>query len=171
MLTPRVLRFLRIQRLATSLSGVCFGVIISVLANWLSQQWVRWLPLVIAVGTGAAIVGILSYLRQRQEFEVAIGSPLTIRSPEDARLYARQGFVGYVPLYTPKYGTDAARLSVEERVKAVEALDFDRLKVAESNLQPTIEAIRSHKTELKHCWLLATRGAKEKPGSLPYPGF
>jgi len=56
---------------------------------------------------------------------------------------------------------------VEERLAAVERLDFERLNVRESNLQPTLEAILSHAGRLEHCWLLATRG-EEVAGSLPY---
>jgi hypothetical protein len=168
MFSPQIRRFLRLQRIAMSLAGLSFGLLLSVLSNWLSEQWVGLLPWVIAVALVSGVIGLVFFFRKPLPgIDVAIQIPQTIRSPEEAKQYARRGFVGFVPLYTPKRGTAADSLSVEQRKEAVEALDFDRLQVRDSNLQPTIEAIVSHASQLEQCWLLATRG-DDVPGSLPY---
>lgn len=167
MIPPHVRRFLRMQRIAMTMAGLCFGLLLSVFANWLSEKLVWLIPLVITAALISGVIGVVLYLRKPVSVEVLIRTPRTIRSPADAQRYARRGFVGFVPLYTPKRGMAADALSPEERLKAAEALEFDRLDVEASNLQPTIEAIVSHADRLEHCWLLATKGSNV-PGSLPY---
>jgi len=167
MFSPQVRRFLRLQRISLSLAGFSFGLLVAVFSNWLSEQWVGLLPWVAAVAILSGVVALALYARQPIGIEVAITVPVTIRSPDEAKRYARRGFVGFVPLYTPKRGTPAESLTLEERLAAVEGLDFERLHPRESNLQPTLEAILSHTGRLEHCWLLATRG-EEVAGSLPY---
>jgi hypothetical protein len=167
MFSPQVRRFLRLQRISLSLAGFSFGLLVAVFSNWLSEQWVGLLPWVAAMAVISGVVGLALYVRQPLGIEVAIKAPVTIRSPDEAKRYARRGFVGFAPLYTPKHGTPAENLTIEERLAAVEGLDFVRLHLWESNLQPTLEAILSHKDRLEHCWLLATRG-EEVAGSLPY---
>jgi hypothetical protein len=170
MFSTRVRQFLQWQKLITWLAGLLFGLLVSVFSNRLSAEWANWLPW---VGIIALIVGGVSvwlFLRRPPGIGVAIRSPRTIRSSQEAQQYARRGFVGFVPLYTPQPGTPAASLTVEERLAAAEGLDFERLQPEASNLWPTIEAILSHASRLEHCWLLATRG-QSVPGSQPYAQF
>jgi hypothetical protein len=153
------------QQLATGFAGLCFGVLLGILPDVVvAQGW--WL---VATIVGIAVVAsVLSQiLPKKTDLDVVIQSPLTIRSEVDALYYARKGFVGFVPLYTPKRGTNAAQLSLEERAVAVETLDFARLQLEESNLEPTLKAIVAHASQLRHCWLLSTQG-KRAMGSLPY---
>lgn len=167
MFSPRMQRFLRWQRLATGLAGLSFGLILSVFSNWLSEQWAGLLPWVLGVAVISGVISFILMLRKPVGAGVVIRSPQTIRSPEEAQQYARRGFIGFVPLYTPKPGTAAAALSPEERAAGVEALDFEGLQLLESNMQPTIEAILNHGSRLEHCWLLATR-SHDGGGSIRY---
>lgn len=167
MFSPQMRRFLRLQRISMTLAGISFGLLWSILANWLSERWTWLIPIVVAVGLISGLVALALFVRKPIGIDVSIQSPVTIRSPEEAQQHARRGFVGFVPLYTPKRNSSAEALLPEERRQAVEALEFERLGVEESNLQPTIKAILSHSYRLEHCWLLATRGRKAS-GSLPY---
>ena len=167
MLSSRIRRFLRLRQIFSGLAGLGFGLLLSVLSNWLSEKWIGLLPWIAGVAVLMGLISLILSLREPFDIDVAIRSPLTIRSPHEAKLYARRGFVGFVPLYTPKPDTEAEKLSPEERLEAARALDFDRLQIEESNLWPTIQAILAHSSQLEHCWLLATRG-RSVPGSLPY---
>lgn len=167
MLSLRMQRFLRWQRLATGLAGLSFGIILSVFANWLSAQGSALLPWVLGVAVVSGVISLIVMLKKPAGGGVVIRSPRTIRSPEEAQHYARRGFIGFVPLYTPKPGTAAAALTPEARSAAVEALDFERLQLLESNMQPTIEAILTHTSRLEHCWLLATQNP-DGGGSIRY---
>jgi hypothetical protein len=167
MLSPRIRQFLRLQRLAMALAGLTFGLLTSVFSNWLSEQGLGVLPWIIGVAVVSGLATIIFFARRPVGIEVAIESPRTIRSPEEARRYARRGFIGFVPLYRPQAGTAAAHLSAQARAAAVEARNFELLQVEESNLRPTIEAILSHASRLEYCWLLATRG-QNQAGSAPY---
>lgn len=152
------------QRLSAGLAGLCFGILLGIVPDIVvTKSWL--LITVVTVGVVAAVISWL--LPQSTDLDTVIRSPLTIRSDYDALYYARKGFIGFVPLYTPKPGTAAKLMPPEDRDQAVVNLDFDRLQVEESNLEPTIAAIVAHASKLEHCWLLSTQGANA-PGSLPY---
>lgn len=140
MLPSQLRQFLRLQRIAMALIAVV-----------------------------SALAGLILFLRQPTDVPVEMSAPVTMRTAEEAALYARRGFIGFVPLFTPRRDGQAATLSAEEQARAVEALDYDRLRLEESNLQPTIHAIGSHASRLEHCWLVATVNRDpHTPGSLPY---
>ncbi len=167
MFSPQMRQFLQWQRLATGLAGLSFGLLVSVFSNWLSAEWAGWLPWVMGIMILTGLASLVLALRKPPGLGVAIRSPRTIRSPQEARRYARRGFIGFVPLYTPQPGTPAAALAGPERLAAVRALQFERLNLEESNLRPTIEAITSHASALEHCWLLSTQ-ANDGSGSILY---
>ncbi|MEM1279183.1 MAG: hypothetical protein AAGG53_03980 [Cyanobacteria bacterium P01_H01_bin.152] len=158
-------RFLKPKRLTGGLAGFCFGVLIAAVTDTLAAQSIAILAAIAVVALIAWFVSLL--IQYPSDIEVSIKSPLTIRNRHEAARFARSAFIGFVPLYRPKRGTAAAALSPQERQTAIETLDFDRLQLEESNLEPTITAICAHQTQLRHCWLIATLGA-EAPGSLPY---
>lgn len=166
MLTSRLRRFLHLQQLSFWIAGTASGIVLSVLANYLTDN-LDWLYIVVAIGVAALVVGVVTSMRKINEIEVAIHAPQTIDTPAEAKMYARKAFVGFVPLYKAKEHTPAAQLTPTERHDAVVDLAFDRLCVEESNLKPTIEAIVAHSASLQHCWLLTTAG-KDKAGSHPY---
>ncbi|MBI5842856.1 MAG: hypothetical protein HZB19_22415 [Chloroflexi bacterium] len=163
MFSPRIRRYLRLQQILTALASLLFGMLLSVLSNWLSEQWKTLLPWVGVAFAICFISAIIVTIRQPANIEVLIRAPRTLRAPHEAKNYARRGFVGFIPLYNPIGFT----LSEQEIKDAVDTLDFDRLKLEDSNLKPTIHAVLSHAERLEHCWLLATRG-KDLPGSLVY---
>lgn len=165
--SPQLRRFIQWQRMIMALFGVLFGLVLSVLSDWLVNQGLTYLPWIIVATLIIGLVGLVVTIRRPPGIEVAIRSPLTIRTETEARQYARRGFVGFVPLYKAKRDTAAAQLTAEARAAAVEAGDFDCLQVEDSNLQPTIEAILRHASRLEHCWLLATDGPAGR-GSAPY---
>jgi len=159
---------MRAQRLFTSLAALSFGILVSVFANWLSERWVPLLPWIAGIGLLAGVAGfVLTWRGRPPSTEALIHAPVTIRTPAEVVRYARRGFVGFVPIFTPKRGTAADKLPLAERQRLVEALDFDALQIEQSNLMPTIVAITTHGARLEHCWLLTTGGA-DTQGSRPY---
>ena len=166
MLSPKIRQFLQLQRLALGLAAFMFGLITSVLSDWLGSSGTNLLPWIVGVALIAGLIGGIAWLRRPVGVEVAIRSPRTIRSTTEAEQYARRGFIGFVPLYRPKSNSLAANLSDAELAQAVEDRDFGRLQVEASNLQPAIEAIVSHAERLEYCWLLTTTG-QEVTGSQP----
>jgi hypothetical protein len=161
----RLRRFLRLQRLSAGLVGLTFGVLISILANWLSDQWARYIPILVVLLIVSTLAALALYMREPfNPVKIAIRAPITIHNELDARQYARPGFVGFVPYYTPRWSSPASKLDSKARQKAIEALDFAALDIENSNLMPTVQAIISHKERLKHCWLIATAG-QEGEGS------
>jgi len=169
MLPSQFRQFLRLQRLSMALAGFAFGILVSVFSNWLYEHGGALVPWMALVAVVSGLIGLALFLRQPADVTVEMRAPITLRSPDEAALYARRGFVGFVPLYTPKHDRLTETLTAEERAKAIEALDWDRLCLEESNLQPTIHAIASHASRLEHCWLLATVNRDpQTPGSLPY---
>jgi hypothetical protein len=160
-------RFLNAQRTLMTISGTSFGILLSVIANWISSGEFTWLLPYIAILTvitgGVALY--LTFRRPLPRIAVVMRTPVTLRSSEDTRRYGREGFIGFVPLYSPLAGNPAVQLTPEARRKAVKDLDFDRLCLTDnSNLRPTMTAIQAHAGHLKHCWLISTSGEN---GSLP----
>jgi hypothetical protein len=167
MFSPQIRQFLRWQRISMLLAGASLGLLSSIFSDWVANQGRMLLPWLALVAVGSSLASLVYFFRKPVGIEVAIKSPQTIRSAIEAERHARRGFIGFVPIYRPKGGSTAAGLSAEERAAALEALEFGRLRLEESNLQPTIEAILAHASRLEHCWLLATSGQKVA-GSLPY---
>jgi uncharacterized damage-inducible protein DinB len=124
------------------------------------------LPLIIALTVIAVGFWLFVMIRQPAGIDVLIRAPRTFRATSEERIYARLGFVGFVPIFTPKTGSKTERMTLQKRETAIQSLDFDKLNLEESNLEPTIKAILAHSSRLEHCWLLSTRG-KDIAGSLP----
>lgn len=158
-------RFFSPQRLTGALAGFGFAVLLTAVTDLLAAQSL----MILAAIAGIALVAWLASLaiKRPSEMEVLIQAPQTIRTEYDALYLARQAFVGFVPLYRPKAHTAASQLSHHQRQEAIEALDFDRLQLEESNLATILAAICAHQSQIKHCWLVATLG-QQAPGSLPY---
>ena len=168
MANPSFNNLFSLQRLLAGLSGVCFGLVVTRITNFFAALpwWVAAIAAIFALITWGLSLAVD---QKPSDIDVVIHSPQTIRTHVDVLYYARAGFVGFVPLFNPKRESSAAQLSMDERLDAARNLDFERLHLEESNLEPTIKAIRTHAQEgtLKHCWLLATVG-QNAPGSLPY---
>ena len=166
MFSPRIRKYLRIQQILTAFTTLLFGILISVISNWLSEGWKALLPWLAGAFVLTLVAAIIITLRQPAGINVLIRAPRTLRAPNEMEAYARRGFVGFVPLITFKKGSASETLSLQERADAINNLEFDRLVPDAFNLEPTIKAILSHASRLEHCWLLSTTG-KNYPGSLP----
>lgn len=169
MMPANLRRLLRLERITFGLTGVAFGFLLSMVANLLSGEPYRFIPIVGGATVILALISGLLVVRNRPGSAMLIRSPRTIRTAGDAERYARRGYVGFVPLYKPLRHSAANQLSVEQRLEAAKNLDFDALDIANSNLQPTVQAISTHAARLGHCWLLSTACADPSaPGSQPY---
>jgi hypothetical protein len=121
----------------------------------------------IAIGFFVTI-GLSLLLRRRSpDIDTIVESPLTLRHDAEKQMHAKEGFVGFVSIYTPERDSPAAKLTQEERETAIKEQNFQLLQLEKSNLKLTIEAVRTHASQLKHCWLLSTYG-QQTQGSLPY---
>ncbi len=171
MLPAHLRRYVRAQRVFVGLAGLAFGVLVSVFSNYVFERSTSLLPWVAAFALVIGVVGaILSWRQRPPGIEVMIQAPIAVATEREQKAYARRAFVGFVPIYTPSRGSQAEKLSADERAHCIAELDFARLQLEESNLAPTIKAITSHKDRLEHCWLVATSG-KEAPGSRAYVGL
>ena len=159
--------FLGSRKPYQTIAAFGFGILLGIIPNWVvagGTYIVVFLAIITAIAWLASVL-----LPKAAEFDVTIKNPLTIRNQQEAKMYARKGFIGFVPLFTPKRDSNSSKLSFEQRLEAVKNLDFDALEVEQSNFEPTIKAITSHKRELQHCWLLATTASSsESQGSLIY---
>lgn len=158
----RLRHFVNIQRMTMSFAGTCFGILLSVFANWIysPERLQRFLPWLAVLTFVAVVVAVVFALRKPLPgISVKIGAPLTLRTPLDSDRYARRGLVGFVPLYNPMDGNPAKDLKPAERRAAVMNKDLDKLCLdMNSNFRPTITAIRAHAPKLEHVWLIATQG-------------
>jgi len=93
--------------------------------------------------------------------------PIAMRNPPEIIRNARKGMIAFVSLYNPiKDSTykDLSRKEQEKKMdefrKAAKELDYSRLNFEQSNLEPLIKAIVTHRSKLQHCWLIATAGER-----------
>ncbi len=150
-----------------SIAGTAFGLVLSVFANYLTDN-PSLFAIILVVGLLFLVIGAVSSVRQINEIEVAIRSPLAIRSTEEAARYARKGLIAFVPLFRPNDRSPARPLSPTEVHNAALALEYEKLCLEESNFKTILVAIETHKTALEHCWLLTTAGGEGQVGTAPY---
>lgn len=152
----------RARNWTTGIASFCFGILIGVIPNLIATpQILLWAAPIL--GTIAFLASVISLLlRQQSLIEASIRCPQAMRSQDDETLYARKGFIGFVSLYN-----NPGKLTPEELQVAIASLNFKRLQLENSNLQPMLYALKAHASQLQHCWLIATIGS-EAPGSLPY---
>ena len=159
-LSPRTYR-----SLAVFLSGILVGIFPDIAVA-------GGIPAIVLIAGLALIAWIVSiFLPKQPRFNVIIKSPQTITSSQEEINYARQVFIGFVPLFTSHSAAvrQFAKDEKDEYNNAIKNLEFGRLDLEQSNFQPTIKAIISHKSKLKHCYLLATTGTSQAAfGSLEY---
>ena len=169
MFSTQIKQFLQIERLLSGSLGVLFGLLLSVLSDWLVQQQqvlIVWL-LIAGMIIIAVILLVIRLRHPLKDIDVAIHSPLILRSDEQKRQYAHRGFVGFTPLYKPPRNSQAAKLSAEELKHAIENQQIEKLDIEQSNLFPTIQAILTHATKLEHCWLITTEGKNPEESTRP----
>lgn len=169
MFSAQLKQLLRLERLLSGTLGVLFGLLASIASDWLVQQQ-KSLLVWLLFGGMMIIAAILLAIRIRhpiKDIDVAIHSPLILRSDSQRRQYARRGFVGFTPLYRPPRGSKAAELSADALKQAIEDDRFDQLDIEQSNLFPTIQAICTHAAKLEHCWLITTAGKNPAESTQP----
>ena len=158
MIIEKIQGIFRSRRTYRALALFLSGILVGILPDLVFGGGIIVIGGIAAIALIAWIVSLL--LPRQHRFNVIIKSPQTITSPQEAKSYARQVFIGFVPLFTPQ-SNSVRKLDKEakdEYDNAIKNLDFDRLHLEKSNFQPTIKAIVSHQSKLKHCWLLATTG-------------
>ena len=170
MYTQRLRQRIQLHRLASGLAGLSFGIILSVVSNWLTDDYARLLPWVFALAVIFGLVSAAIFFKQPSAIRVSFKPPVVIRRPEEAPAIARRGFVCFVPILRPHPLSAARRLTPAQLQTAVKQLDFQRLPPEESNLQTLITAIASHASRLEYCWLLTTAG-EQQAGSAPFAPF
>lgn len=113
---------------------------------------IRWLPVVIVLIL--LVVGLyIAEMWQPRKTIVIPGSPQTLDTPEDHKLYARAGLVALVS----KYRSFAKPPPSPEIIAAALAnCDYRQLDLENSNLGTIIHAVVAHKSRLRHCWLIGS---------------
>ncbi len=163
-MSPWARRALRSERWSAALAGIGLGLVLSFIGNQMTAGTAPF------IAGGAFLAWVVALLLRRLNppvIDLITRTPLSLHSDTECDENARRAYIGFVPLYTPQPGTEASKLSPNERAEAVETLAFDRLDINLSNLAPTITAIRCHKKNLEHCWLLPTAD-RSGHGSQPY---
>jgi hypothetical protein len=168
MKVKKILKVFNWLRLLYTMNGAIFGLIIGVLGNHLSGSgslvslWYL-VPIFICL---AIFIFIIETKRKRL-INVAL-RVTTARTESEKERTAKKGLVTFVSLYNPLKSPTAGKLTPEEREKAAIEKNYHILDLENSNLQPVIEAICSHKSDLQHCWLIGTTNTEKSKGSLMY---
>lgn len=164
-------RFLKIfnwLRLFYAINGAIFGLILGVLGNYLSGSGnlssLKYLvPLLIIL----LIVILVMETRRKRLINVTLRAT-TRRTDSEKKAAAKKGLIAFVSLYNPLKSSTAGKLSQEEKEKAAIEKNYHVLDLENSNIQPVIEAICSHKSKLQHCWLIGTSNTEKVKGSIMY---
>lgn len=169
MLSSKLRRVVRLQGILIFIFTSILTLFITELpADWIRERIARLWPYLVGILAVSGVGVLICALRKPPGLDMVIKFPLPIDTEEEARRNARRGFVGFLPLYSPPKGSVAEGLSREERERAIERLDFDVFDLEDSNFCPTITAILTHRSDLQHCWLIATKGGQRTEGSAAY---
>lgn len=147
----RWLRQVNYGPLFLAVIGFLFGVLGRFVGNPNAPS-LRWLPWII----GALLVFVGLYVLERwhpARTTIDIGSATPLRNDAEKERYARRGIIAFVSLYTPPRGTTLTPAEIQE---ALNSFNFEALNLERSNLAPTIHAVLTHKSQLRHCWLIGT---------------
>ena len=88
-------------------------------------------------------------------------------TPQEIERHSRLGLIALVSLYNPLKGSADTNVSTAELTDRISRLDHKNLDLAHSNLNQLIQAITSHKSKLRHCWLLVSAPTQRNIGSEP----
>ena len=164
----KMLQILNWLRLFYAMNGAIFGLIIGVLGNYLSGSGsltsLRYLVTLFII---LVVIILVMETRQKRLIDVTL-RVTTTRTKSEKEAAAKKGLISFVSLYDPRKSPTAGKLSPEEREKAAIEKNYHILDLENSNLQPVIEAICSHKSELQHCWLVGTTNTEKAKGSIMY---
>lgn len=155
-------------RLLYIVNGFVFGLIMGVLGNYLSGAGSLFsLKFLIPAALLLVLVIGLVELQRKRLINVHLRVS-TSRTTAEKEKSARRGIIVLVSLYNPLKSSTAGKLSIEDREKAALNKDYKILDLEHSNLQPAIEGITSHRSQLEFCWLIGTTDAEHRRGSVMY---
>jgi hypothetical protein len=159
-------RLLKPATLIPAIAGLLLGIVLDVVKDYITASGGVVLTVFVVL---AALFGLGALWVQSRPHpaQAIMRSPVTLRTPVDRRTHARRGLIVFVSLYRPM-GKDGSQLPPDEWVKAAQAGDYTALDLPHSNLFPAITSITSHQHRLEHCWLIATAGNSQQPGSVTY---
>ncbi len=168
----RLRQAVRFRQLIAGATGLLFGILLNVLTNALSSLGALFVPvtaIILILFVVLLVVNVWLWLHQPGRVGLNLQPPKTLRTDAEKQREARQGLVTFVSLYRPLEGSAAKSLKVEEWQRAARENNYQALDFPHSNLGQTIEAIASHASRLKHCWLIGTTSADpDRPSSQLY---
>lgn len=173
MVRQRLQQALAIRQLSAGLTGLTFGVLLSVFESWITSAATWLLPLVAVIFIISLIITVWLWLHQTYEIRLNVEAPKKLIGEHDKKDAARKGLIAAVSLFTPQDGHAFKNMKPAEwqplALKAAQEKDYAKLDFEHSNISPTLEAIKTHSSKLKHCWLIGTVSTDpEKPGSALY---
>jgi hypothetical protein len=153
-------------RIVGAIATGALSVVSNVIANMITSS--NWRFILIFLITGG-IIGLVYWLSKPQNVDVTIKAPVTLKSDQERRAYAKSGLIICASLYKPKEGTKASKLTPAGRLKAAKAQNYTVLDLENSNFATAIEAISTHASQLKYCWIITTTSSDGKQSaSAPY---
>lgn len=162
-------RLMRVQQVVAGITGLLGGLLLNLVSEFVSAA--NWPFKYALLASFFLFLGLNLWYWWRKPTAVSlrVAPPVEVRLPQEKRRVARQGLIVIVSLYTPQADNNASRLTPTERLTAAERLDYQTLDFLHSNFAPTIEAILTHASRLRHCWLIGTIGSdRNSPGSRDY---
>ena len=157
----------KIEKWIYTFFGACVGVFSDLLAGWISDQAGVVLRIFFGVLLAAFIARLVFSLQKKSVFPKTKVEVKTLHTENECAQYARKGLITIVSPYKPLPNSESTKLSFEERKTALEKRNYDLLNIRDSNLQPVVEAVKTHKKNLKHCWLISSKSDETaKTGSL-----
>jgi hypothetical protein len=152
------------DRVVIALSSALLGMLLNVISNWVSAEGGLALNLLVAAFLLSGIIAVF-YMARATHIQVRMGQAIALRSDADRRREARKGLIVFISAYNPLKDENFRCLPEEEKKAkmaefraAAQALDYTRLNLELSNLEPAIRAVQAHSARLEHCWLIATAG-------------
>lgn len=151
-----MIRIFRPVVLIPAFAGFLVGILTNILAEALIAAGSSAVLILIVI-TAALLLTALVY-RHNRPIIGHFDAPSVIKTEVDKydRDKAKEGLIVILSLYTPQRESPALALTIDERVAAAKNLDYETLRLEESNMTPLIQAVDAHARQLKHCWLIAT---------------
>ncbi len=144
------------------------GLVGNVVAGWVVSAQVdvtpAFLGVIAALAASGAVIAWMWYRRPRY-VQATMRPPLALHRDEQGnlapslRMYAKQGLIAFVSLYKPMRrtaSTPSVPVDQQKLVEQAQAGHYESLDLLNSNLQPVIEAVLTHRSALKKCWLVGT---------------
>lgn len=163
------------KRITGLFINILIGAVAILLIEAFSQQIAETLHRLfhgwLLIGLSLSLLIFLVLLRLQWEIEV----DLDVYNLEDSFAAGngeRKGLIVFLSLYRQIKPSPKEELSPEKIRKAVKKMDYGALRLDETtktSLGHQIEAIKAHKKNLRHCWLICTKSKNSsQPQSIDY---